>query len=241
MLRVTDLTRYYDTLLALDRITFEVQAGTLCGLLGPNGSGKSTLFKLLTGLLEPDRGEIRMLDETIHFGDHRHKFHLGYAPEEPEFYEYLTGYEFLQFIAAAKGLRGASVEQAVRRWLDFFDMIPKADDLILNYSHGMRQKTSLSAALIGTPKILLLDEATNGLDPESSYKVKTYLRDFCQNGGVVFLSSHVVELIENLCDRILILNQGRLSADLNPADLERIRQEQSLERYFMSRIANPID
>lgn len=235
MISVKNISKSFGTVHALTDVSFSVEAGSLCGLVGPNGAGKSTLFKILMGLLEPDTGTIEIANETIHFGDTFYKRKIGYAPENPILYDYLTGLEFLHFISAAKRIAPASQHTEVQQWLKFFDLSAKSMELIKNYSHGMRRKISLAAALIGSPQILLLDEATNGLDPESSFKFKEYLKKFCNEGGSMLFSSHIIETVEHLCDRIIILHQGKLRKELDREEWQGLREQgSSLEQLFIS-------
>jgi len=235
MIIVENIRKSFDTVQALNDVSFSLEAGSLYGLLGPNGAGKSTLFKLLMGLLEPDSGKINIAGEAIHFGETAYKAKIGYAPENPILYDYLTGDEFLHFVAAAKHIPGKLQQSEITKWINFFDLSSKARELIKNYSHGMRRKMSLSAALLGWPSILLLDEATNGLDPESSFKFKEYLKSYCRNGGTVLFSSHIIETIEHLCDRIIILHQGKIRRELNRDEWERLREQgSSLEQLFIT-------
>lgn len=241
MVIIQNLSKSFQYVQALQNVTLAVRQGELCGLLGPNGAGKSTLFKIVMGLLAPEAGEIFIAGEQIHFGEVEYKRRIGFAPESPILYEYLTGREFLNFIAAAKHLAREARADDIAEWLELFDLAPKADELILEYSHGMRRKISLCAALLGQPDILLLDEATNGLDPESSYRLKEYLREFCKQGGTVLFSSHIIETIEYLCDRIIILHQGRILRELQHEEWERFRQlGSSLEKEFMKLVAESV-
>ena len=234
MIKIENLSKSFAEVQAIDNVSFSIKAGSLCGLVGPNGAGKSTLFKLMMGLLEPDSGKIQIDNRIIQFGDTDYKSNIGYAPENPVLYDYLTGLEFLQFIAAAKRISPEKRRQEIESWIDFFDLSDKAGELIKNYSHGMRRKMSLSAALVGSPKILLLDEATNGLDPEGSYKFKGYLKQFCENGGTVLFSSHIIETVERLCDRIIILHHGKIRKELEKEEWEILRdQGSSLEQLFI--------
>jgi ABC-2 type transport system ATP-binding protein len=235
MISVQNLGKSFGSLHAIDRVTFKIEQGKLCGLVGPNGAGKSTLFKLLMGMLEPDAGDIQIADEMVQFGDTDYKNKIGFVPENPALYDYLTGSEFLSFVAAAKKVPLGNRQAEIQKWLDFFHLTTKSGELIKNYSHGMRRKISLCAALIGSPQILLLDEATNGLDPESSFKFKEYLKTYCQNRGTVLFSSHIIETVEHLCDRIIILHQGKVRQELNRNDWESLRkQDSSLEQLFIS-------
>lgn len=235
MIIIKNLYKAFGLVQAINNVSFSVEAGTLCGLVGPNGAGKSTLFRLLMGLLEPDSGKIEIADEIINFGDTGYKSKIGYAPEDPILYDYLTGVEFLNFVAAVKKVPSNIRANEIHKWLNFFDLFQKSGELIKNYSHGMCRKMSLCAALIGSPEILLLDEATNGLDPESSFKFKEYLKDFCENGGTVLFSSHIIETVEYLCDRIIILHQGKILRELDRDEWEGLRQQDSsLEQLFIS-------
>jgi len=231
MIKIQELTKSFGAVHAVSNVTFAIAAGRLCGVVGPNGAGKSTIFKMIMGLLEPDAGTITIAGKQIQYGDTAYKRLLGYCPEEPVLYEYLTGAEFLHFIAAAKKI---PKEKQVQKWLDFFQLTAKADELIRNYSHGMRRKISLSAALLGDPKILLLDEATNGLDPECSFHFKEYLKDFCKAGGTVLFSTHIIEMMEHLCDQMIIVNQGQILRELRQDDWQGLRASgSSLEQLFM--------
>jgi len=237
MFLIKNLSKTFGSVQALRDVSFVVEKGALCGLLGPNGAGKSTLFKIIMGLLAPDVGEISLAKERIVFGKTEYKRKIGYAPEAPIFYEYLTGLGFLRFIATAKGVPPETREPQIQHWLAFFDLTEKAGELIKGYSHGMRRKISLSAAMIGAPEILLLDEATNGLDPESSFKFKNYLREFCDRGGTVLFSSHIIETVEHLCDRLIILHRGRVWREMQREEWQGLRQRgSSLEQEFIAMV-----
>ena len=236
MLSIQNLSKNFAHVRALEGVSFTVAEGELCGLLGANGAGKSTLFKTLMGLLQADRGEFAIAGQPVVFGEVEYKKLIGYSPESPVFYEYLTGAEFLNFIFAAKnkGPRAEGEEQ-IARWFSFVDLTAKSHELIRNYSQGMRRKLSLIAALLGAPRILLLDEATNGLDPETSFRFKEYLRAYCRAGGTVLFSSHIIETVEHLCDRIIILHRGRVLQELPRAEWEGLRKlGSSLEEKFIA-------
>lgn len=233
MIAIHNLSKRFEHVQALQEVSFAVAQGELCGLLGANGAGKSTLFKTAMGLLQADRGELVIAGLPITFGEVEYKRLIGYSPESPVFYEYLTGAEFLHFIAAAKHVANAA--QQIEHWLSFFDLSAKAQELVRNYSQGMRRKLSLIAALLGAPQLLLLDEATNGLDPETSFRFKEYLRAYCRAGGTVLFSSHIIETVEQLCDRIIILHRGRVLQEMRRAEWEALRQAgSSLEEKFIA-------
>lgn len=236
MLSINQLSKRFEHVQALDQVSLTIAPGELCGLLGANGAGKSTLFKTLMGLLQADSGEFSLAGAPIRFGEVEYKRQIGYSPESPVFYEYLTGAEFLDFIFAAKGGgQNAEGEAQIERWFAFFELTAKANELIKNYSQGMRRKLSLIAALLGAPRLLLLDEATNGLDPETSFRFKEYLRAYCREGGTVLFSSHIIETVEHLCDRIVILHRGRVLQELKHAEWEAWRKAgSSLEEKFIA-------
>ncbi len=237
MITVKNLSKAFEHVQALNDVSFTVEKGTLCGLLGPNGAGKSTLFKIIMGLLEPDAGEIDLAGVRARFGASEYKRKIGYAPETAILYEYLTGREFLNFIAAAKQISADKRAEEVQHWLAFFDLTSKANELIINYSHGMRRKISLSAAFLGSPEVLLLDEATNGLDPESSFRLKEYLREFCDRSGTVLFSSHIIETVEHLCDRIIILHRGHVLREMERSEWDGLRRQgSSLEQEFIAMV-----
>ena len=234
MITARDLQKFFGEIKAVDTVSFSVRKGELCGLLGPNGAGKSTIFKMFMGLLKPDAGIFRIAEKTISYGETAFKSKVGYAPETPVFYEYLTGQQFLEFVAAAKAIPIEERQADIDHWLSFFDLRTKSDELVNNYSQGMRRKLSLSTAFLGKPEILILDEATNGLDPESSYKVKEYFREFCSNGGTILFSTHIIEIVEHLCDRIIILHKGKKLKELQRNDWEGLRKAgSSLEHEFI--------
>jgi len=237
MIELKNLTKAFDKVRALQDVSFSVKRGELCGLLGPNGAGKSTLFKTVMGLIAADAGEVTIAGRPVTFGEVEYKRIIGYSPESPVFYEYLTGAEFLYFIAAAKRVTRDRRQEQIQHWLEFFDLVEKSSELVRNYSHGMRRKLSLCAALVGEPQILLLDEATNGLDPEASFHFKNFLRQHCSAGNTVLFSTHIIETVEHLCDRIVILHRGRVLREMQREEWEGLRQQgSSLEQEFIAMV-----
>lgn len=214
MIALHGVEKSYDRLRALQGVSFRLGPGSLCGLLGHNGAGKSTLFKILVGLVEPDAGRLEVMGRPTPFGDAAFKRSIGYVPENDLLDDYLTVAEFLDFVAAVRDVPAAERAIDIPRWLEFFELGPKRDALLLECSHGMRRKVGLAAALLGRPRLLLLDEAMNGLDPESRARLKLELKAFCAGGGTVLFSTHVLETVETLCDRVLILAEGKLLREL---------------------------
>jgi len=235
MIEISDLYKSYDGVRALDGFSLKIKEGEFFGLIGPNGAGKSTLLKSLVGLIKPESGEIRISGINALADGMQTKTIIGYAAEEPALYEYLTGREFLEFVG---GLRNIAEEQLTRRieeLLDSFSMKEKADELVADYSHGMRQKISLSAALLAETKVLLLDEPTNGLDPESAFHLKQMLQDRCAGGTTIVFSSHVLDTVEKICHRVGIIHRGKIVACDSVENLRTLTgSEQSLENVFLS-------
>lgn len=235
MIEISDLYKSYDGVRALDGFSLKIKEGEFFGLIGPNGAGKSTLLKSLVGLIKPESGEIRISGINALADGMQTKTIIGYAAEEPALYEYLTGREFLEFVG---GLRNIAEEQLTRRieeLLDSFSMKEKAEELVADYSHGMRQKISLSAALLAETKVLLLDEPTNGLDPESAFHLKQMLQDRCAGGTTIVFSSHVLDTVEKICHRVGIIHRGKIVACDSVENLRTLTgSEQSLENVFLS-------
>ena len=219
MIRTLGLTKRYGELLALDHLDLEVPSGVLFGFLGPNGAGKTTTIKLLTGLLRPTEGDAVLGKHSITEEPLAAKALFGYLADTPFLYDKLTGREFLDFVGALYGVPEERLRDRGERLLGLLDLQEAADALIESYSHGMRQKIGVAAALLHDPPILILDEPLNGLDPPSARRVKDLLRGLVSRGRTVFLSTHVLEVAERLCDRVGILDHGRLLAVGSPAEL----------------------
>ncbi len=229
------LVKRYGEKLAVDDVTLEVNAGEIFGFLGPNGAGKTTTIKVVVGLLQPSAGEVRVGGWDVQKAPLQAKAASGYVPDEPTLYPKLTGRELLRFVGDLYGIDTAQVDRRVEELLRLFDLASAADDTIDSYSHGMRQKASLAAALVHDPKVLVLDEPTVGLDPRSARLIKDILRQLADRGAAIFLSTHILEIAENMCDRIGIINQGRLIAAGTMAELRGLgKGESSLEDIFLS-------
>jgi ABC-2 type transport system ATP-binding protein len=220
----------FGRVVAVEEVSFRVARGSFVGLIGHNGAGKSTCIRMLTGLLTPTAGRVLVDGEDVAQSAIRVRERVGAVPEEPALYEWLTTREFLEFVAEVRG-RGD-----VGRALEIADLGADADRPIREYSQGMRRRAALAAAMLGDPPVLVLDEALNGLDPPSSARVKRLLRERVDSGGTVILSTHVVETVEAVADRVVLLAHGRVVAEevvatLPPGGLERL----FLERLEASR------
>ncbi|TMI25112.1 ABC transporter ATP-binding protein [Candidatus Bathyarchaeota archaeon] len=210
---VTHLRKMYGYNVALNDVSLSVSLGEVRGLLGPNGSGKSTLMKTLVGLLKPSAGFARVLGLDVDRDSMMVKRAVGYVPETPRLYEFLTAAEYLDFIADVRGLGFQEKSQRIKRFLGALDLEGKEGDMISSYSQGMKQKVAIMAALLHHPKILLLDEPLNGLDPKSARVVKELIHELSREGVSTIFSTHVLEIAEAICDRITILQHGIILAE----------------------------
>ena len=221
----------FGRVVAVDGVEFEVESGCFVGLIGHNGAGKSTCMRMLMGLLRPTEGRVLVDGIDVVAKPREARTRLGAVPEEPALYDYLTGREFLEFIAEVRG--GGDVDEA----LALAGLGDDAERLLREYSQGMRRKTALGAALLGHPPVLVLDEALNGLDPPSAARVKRRLRALVDKGHTVLLSTHVLDTIERVADRVIMLAQGRVVADERMADIG----SEGLERLFLDRIGASVE
>lgn len=212
MIDVQHLTKNYPGGGGIQDLTFRVARGELFVFLGPNGAGKSSTIKILTGLVAPDSGTARVATRDVARERLALKSVIGYMAEQPFLYDKLTGREFLRFMADVFAIPRKLTEERASELLQAFELDAAADQLIETYSQGMRQKIALAGVLIHEPEVLFLDEPTNGLDPRSARVVKDILRQICDRGATVFMTTHVLEVAEQMCDRVGILNGGRLVA-----------------------------
>jgi len=218
-IRAESLAKRFGDLVAVDGVTFEVLPGELFGFLGPNGAGKTTTIKMMVGLLRPTAGKVAVAGFDLAADPVSAKARLGYVPDEPALYDKLTGREFLRLVAAVHRMDWKTVQRRVAELLELFDLSAQDDDLLGGWSHGMRQKVALAAALLHEPEVLVLDEPTVGLDPRAARLVKDILREFCRRGRTVFMSTHILEIAEAMCDRVAIIDRGRLVAVGTVAEL----------------------
>ncbi len=214
MLEIHGLSRAYGDRLALDGVSLVVQPGEIVGLLGANGAGKSTLLRTAAGLQPPDEGAVRVAGHDVWDEPLAARAALGYAAEDPVFHEELSAAEYLAFVASVRALDPAGAEARVRSLAQRLDLAERLDDPVSGYSHGMRKKLSFMAAVMHRPRVLLCDEALEGFDAPSALAAKDELRALAREGGALLFSSHVTETVERLCDRVVILNRGRVARAL---------------------------
>jgi len=212
VIQTVNLTRYFGSLAAVQDLNLTVERGELFGFLGPNGAGKTTTIRMIIGLLRPTAGTASVAGQDVQQEPLAVKRVVGYLAQTPLLYERLTGREFLRFIGGLYGLSDKKIEARTEHLLALMELSDKADHLIESYSGGMRHKVGLCGALLHEPPVLVLDEPLAGLDPYSARRIKDLLRDLCRQGSTVFLSTHVLEVAERVCDRVGILDQGRLIA-----------------------------
>ena len=235
LIETEQLTKRYGAKTAVEAVSFQVHSGEIFGFLGPNGAGKTTTIKMIVGLLKPTTGEVRVGGFDVQAQPIQAKSITGYVPDEPNLYAKLTGRELLRFVGNLYQMDRKQVDRRIEELLRLFDLLQAADDTIDSYSHGMQQKTSLAAALMHDPKVLVLDEPTVGLDPRSARLIKDLLKQMAERGSAVFLSTHILEIAERMCDRIGIINQGKLIAAGSMDDLRKMSQgETSLEDIFLN-------
>jgi ABC-2 type transport system ATP-binding protein len=221
MIELTNLTKRYGNTLAVDDLSLHVPAGEIFGCLGPNGAGKTTTIRMMMGLLQPTAGTVRLGGHDLATDAIAAKQLCGFVPDRPHIYEKLTGAEFLDFVA---GLYHVSVATATRRrdeLLDMFDLVQWGTELVEGYSHGMKQRLVMAASLIHAPRLLIVDEPMVGMDPRGARLLKRTFRQLARNGVTVFMSTHSLEVAEETCDRIGIINQGRLIAVGSMDELRR--------------------
>jgi ABC-2 type transport system ATP-binding protein len=213
------LRKTFGDLVAVDGIDITVPAGSFYGFLGPNGAGKSTTIKCLTGLLKPTSGSLRILGLDPIAEPVAVKRRTGVVPEDLALFDRLTGAETLAFVGQVHGLDPANIRSRSRELLDLMDLKRAAGDMVADYSHGMRKKIALAAALLPAPRVLFLDEPFEGIDAIASREIKDLLGQYVRGGGTVFLTSHILEIVERLCDHIGIIHKGRLVAQGPIAEL----------------------
>jgi len=212
MIELRNLTKRYDHTVAVDGLDLSVPAGEIFGFLGPNGAGKTTTIRMMMGLLEPSAGTVRLGGHDLQRDPLPAKALCGFVPDRPHVYEKLTGAEFLDFAADLYQVDARVKASRRERLLDLFDLQEWRDELAESYSHGMKQRLVMAAALVHAPRILIVDEPTVGMDPRGARLLKRLFRELAADGATVFMSTHSLEVAEELCDRIGIIQRGRLVA-----------------------------
>lgn len=218
---------------AVDNIDLVVNPGEIFGFLGPNGAGKTTTIKMIVGLLAHDSGEIKVDGIDIDKNPLEVKKRIGYVPDSPDVYDKLTGIEYLNFIADVYGVPEDVRKKKINYFLEVFELKSAIGDLIQSYSHGMKQKIVLTGALIHEPSVWILDEPMVGLDPKAAFLLKELMAEHCKSGFTVFFSTHVLEVAEKLCDKIAIINKGKIIACGTMEQIKNQHEKESLEKIFL--------
>jgi ABC-2 type transport system ATP-binding protein len=232
-LEARELRKCYTAVPAVSDVTFGLRAGEVLGCLGANGAGKSTIVRMLTGLSEPTSGQVLSFGASIHENLVAYRSRLGYVPEEPELYSYLSGWEYLEMVGTLRGMERVQTAKKIEALLALFSIAPYRHSSIGSYSKGMRQRVLLIAALLHDPDILILDEPLSGLDVVSALIVKSLIKTLGERGKAIFYCSHVMEVVEKVCSHVMILQKGQVIAYAPTAELHRIVGQASLEQAFV--------
>lgn len=231
MLEIRNFSKSYSNgKKAVDNISVTVEAGEICGFIGHNGAGKSTTIRAVVGVLDFTEGDILIHGHSVKKEPMECKKVTAYIPDNPDLYEHLTGIQYLNFIADIFGIDETVRTDIIKRYGDMFEITSDLGSLISSYSHGMKQKVAIISALIHKPKLLVLDEPFVGLDPKAALTLKNIMRELCKEGSAIFFSTHVLEVAQKLCDKIVIIKKGSIVAS---GAMEELVKEQSLEDVFM--------
>jgi ABC-2 type transport system ATP-binding protein len=230
-----NVVKRYNEILAVDHVNLTLTSGEIFGLLGPNGSGKSTTLKMLLGLVQPDEGSVTVLGMPVQQDPVAVKRMVGYVPEAPRLYEFLTGVEYLDFIGDVYGMQPEDKKSRINEYLKALQLEGREGDMINSYSEGMKQKIALISAFLHKPKLLIMDEPLNALDPRSARIIKDFLQELKRQGVTAILSTHVLEIAQAMCDRIGIMYQGKLQALGNMNELRQMSKlpDSGLEEIFL--------
>lgn len=230
MLKLEHLTKIYGEKKAVDDLTLEIKPGEICAFIGHNGAGKTTTLKICCGILQADGGEVWVDGVSVRENPLEAKRKLAYLPDNPDLYEYMTGIQYLNFIADVFGVDAQTRAERIAAYSEKFALTADLAQPISAYSHGMKQKLAIISALLHDPKLILMDEPFVGLDPVAAHTLKQMMREFCEAGGAIFFSTHVLEVAEKLCDRVAIIRQGKL---IRAGSMDEVKGDGSLENVFL--------
>lgn len=233
MLKLVNVSKSYKNKLAIDNISLEISKGEIFGFIGHNGAGKTTTIKAIVGIHDFEQGDILINSHSIKTNPIECKQDIAYIPDNPDIYESLTGIQYLNFIADIFKVDKVKRQNLIQKYSKKFEIEKDLGSLISSYSHGMKQKLAIISALIHSPKILILDEPFVGLDPKASFTLKEIMKNFCENGGCIFFSTHVLEVAEKICDKIAIIKGGKIIASGTTSE---VKGDNSLENMFMELI-----
>lgn len=230
MLRIEHLTKRYGEHVAVDDLSLHIQPGEIYGFIGHNGAGKTTTLKAVVGIHPFDAGEITVGGVSIKNEPIACKRQMAYIPDNPDLYDYMSGIQYLNFIADIYGVSEQDRQERIRYYADAFELTSDLAQPLNAYSHGMKQKLAVISALIHQPKLIIMDEPFVGLDPKASHTLKGIMREICNQGGAIFFSTHVLEVAEKLCDKVAIIKGGKL---IRSGTMDEVRGDASLESVFL--------
>lgn len=230
MLKINDYTKCFGNKIAVSHLSLHILPGEIYGFIGHNGAGKTTTLKAIAGILPFDSGDIEVDGVSIRQNPLECKQKIAYIPDNPDIYEYMTGIKYLNFIADIFGVSSEVRQQRIRKYADLFELTADLGQSISSYSHGMKQKLVIISAWLHEPRLIIMDEPFVGLDPKASHLLKQMMREFCDNGGAIFFSTHVLEVAEKLCDKIAIIKKGEL---IREGTMEEVKGDTSLEDVFL--------
>ncbi|MBY0018181.1 ABC transporter ATP-binding protein [Bacillus cereus] len=241
MLEIINFSKTYkDGKKAVDHLNITVKAGDIFGFIGHNGAGKSTTIKSLVGVIDFEEGEIFVDGHSVKKDPIACKRVMAYIPDNPDLYEQLTGIQYLNFVADVFKVPARDREEQIQKYGDAFEITPYLGDLISSYSHGMKQKVAIISAVLHKPKLLVLDEPFVGLDPKAAVVLKGIMKELCEKGSAIFFSTHVLDVAEKLCNKVAMINRGKLalSGEVNSLIKEGSLEELFMKELFMKELAN---
>ena len=230
MLKIEHYTKSYGNKKSVDDLSLHILPGEIYGFIGHNGAGKTTTIKACCGILQFDSGEIYVDGISIRENPLACKKRLAYIPDNPDLYDFMTGIQYLNFVADIFGIGAVDRQTKIHQYAYAFDLTADLAQPVSAYSHGMKQKLAIISALIHDPKLIIMDEPFVGLDPKASYLLKETMRDICKGGGAIFFSTHVLDVAERLCDKVAIIRGGKL---IKSGTMEEVKGDMSLESVFL--------
>lgn len=230
MLKIQNLTKIYGEKKAVDKLSLHIEPGEIYGFIGHNGAGKTTTIKSCCGILQFEAGNILVDGVSIQSSPLECKKKIAYIPDNPDLYEFMTGIQYLNFVADIFEVDVQKRKERIHQYSEIFELMSDLAQPISEYSHGMKQKLAIIAALVHEPKLIIMDEPFVGLDPKASYQLKEIMRDLCKKGSAIFFSTHVLEVAEKICDKVAIIKAGRLIKSGNMAE---VKGDISLEDVFL--------
>lgn len=230
MLRIENLTKRYGEKTAVNNLSLHIAPGEIYGFIGHNGAGKTSTLKCIVGIQDFDEGEIYINSKSIKNQPIECKKLFAYIPDNPDIYDFMTGIQYLNFVADIFEVSQQKRSELIKKYADMFEISDSLNDAINSYSHGMKQKLVIISALIHSPKLIIMDEPFVGLDPKASHILKGIMRQICDDGGAIFFSTHVLEVAEKLCDRVAIIKNGNLVVS---GTIDEVKGDSSLEEVFL--------